>query len=57
MNPQELKKHLEDRTAWRSFDTGRESDRYLISEALNYINRLESDLESLRNRYIESRNP
>lgn len=57
MTPQELKKHLDDRTAWRSPDTGRESDRYLISQALEYITRLESDLESLRNRYIESRKP
>lgn len=56
MNPEQLKKKLYDRTRWTSPDSAREGDKYLIEEALKYITRLESDLESLRNRYIESRN-
>jgi len=57
MTPQELKNHLEDRSTWRINSDLRESDRYLLERSLNYINRLECQLESLRNRYIESRNP
>lgn len=45
-----LKKVLKDRLMWKSFDEEREGDRHYMGEALNYILRLEAELNDLRAR-------
>lgn len=45
-----LKKVLKDRLMWKSFDSDRETDRHYIGEALNYILRLEAEVNALRSR-------
>jgi len=49
LTPEErLKQDLESRVKTTYYDSGRQSDRYCMERALNYITRLESELNALR---------
>lgn len=54
LTPEErLKQDLESRVKTTYYDSGRQSDRFCMEQALNYITRLESELNSLRARGTE----
>jgi hypothetical protein len=47
-NEEMIKNALKDRIIWKTFDSERESDRHWMEQALNYIERLESQLSTPR---------